>query len=31
MEWISVKQELPKTPIDVVILLGNALLERGYY
>lgn len=30
-DWISVKQELPDSARDVLILLGNALVERGYW
>lgn len=31
MGWIDVSKELPDGPRDVLILLGKALVERGYW
>jgi hypothetical protein len=30
-EWISVEDRLPAVSRDVLILLGHALVERGYW
>lgn len=30
-EWISVQDQMPDNARDVLILLGNALVERGYW